>query len=108
MSAQVLHYFTFVVWTPSRVISRAERHAYDGSICIPTYGTDFRFDAAIFSVAVGESEREWLNERIGGEFFFPVWHPMVEGADGGVVSQKSRHFRLLFAKKLDQTYVELW
>ena len=78
--------------------------ADDGSVGIPGDSADFRFDATFFLGAFGEGQRERLDEWIARFIDLPIRNPLIESANGRVVSQKTRHFRLVFAQELDESY----
>ena len=79
-----------------------EGDADDGSVGVPGDGADFGFDAVLLGGALGEGERKGLDERLDGFVLGPVGQPVIEGANRRVAGQQSRHFRFVFAEKLDE------
>ena len=81
---KIIH--TFVIGAPGGVISGAIGDSDDGSIGIPADSADFGLEAVSLSFAFGEGQREGLDERVRIGFFLPIRQPMVESADGRIVS----------------------
>ena len=93
-----------MIRAPGGVISGAVGDSDDGSIGIPADSADFGLEAVSLGFTLGEGQREGLDERIRIRFFLPIRQPMIEGADGRIVSQQPTHLRLVFAQEFEQTW----